>query len=81
MLITLYAGKVYIEMFSPKSKNLSQTNLSQIYLLKWLFQMVLCFSYGTNYKISLQTHRRSLQKIEWLSLFLNAFVRSVYTAG
>ena len=49
MLTTLCARKVYIEMYS--SENLTQTNLSQIHLLKKPLQMVLRSSQETNLKI------------------------------
>ena len=45
ILTTLYARKVYLK------ENLSQTNLSQIQLLKKSLQMVLRSSQGTNLKI------------------------------
>ena len=47
-----------------KSKNLSQSNLSQIHLLKKLLQTVSRSSRGTNLKIPLQTHTHSLKKLK-----------------
>ena len=60
MLTTPYTRKVYIEMYHLKSENLSQSNLSQIHLLKKSLQVVLRSSQGTNLKIPLQMHKHSL---------------------
>ena len=55
--------KYILKCIFLKSENLSQSNLSEIHLLKKLLQMVPRSSQGTNLKIPLQVHTHSLKKL------------------